>query len=292
MVKAAALGAAALLAAGYGGSLHPAGDSLSVARPVLAAAVLLCALSARGWRTGRVLAAGAVLSLAAFAWTRVPVGSAPGEVVLYQKNMLFGGSVGEAFIADVRASGADVVTLQEVSRANLARLAPLEDAYPHRLDCMGVALLSRWPLEQTACDGRGGLAMAVVDRGGQRFRVASIHLSWPWPWPQQPMVRRMVERHLAGTGDLPLVIAGDFNMVPEGTILHWMARGTGTRRIGHAPRTYSVLGYPLAIDHVLATGGRGAVETRPRLGSDHFGLLARIDLPGAAEQAIALGTGR
>lgn len=32
--------------------------------------------------------------------------------------------------------------------------------------------------------------------------------------------------------------------------------------------------YPMAIDHVLA--GSGQLDTRPLLGSDHFGLLARV----------------
>jgi len=44
-------------------------------------------------------------------------------------------------------------------------------------------------------------------------------------------------------------------------------------------RTFDLYGYPLGIDHVLATGGRGALDVRPQLGADHYGLLAWIDLP-------------
>ncbi len=292
LTKALALCAAAALAASYGGGLHPAGDSLSVLRPVLGAATLFLglALGLRGWWTGRVLALGAAASLAVFAWTRLPLDQPPGEIVVYQKNMLYRGTIGADFAADVRETGADFVTLQEVSAANLDLVDSLTDTYPYRQDCAGVpvgavVILSRWPLSDPSCAEGGGLVTAVADRDGQEILVAATHASWPWPWSQQRFVRNILKRELSETAGRPVVIGGDFNMVPEGATLRWLAETTGTARIGHAPRTFEIRGYPIAIDHVFATGGQGTVELRPRLGSDHFGVLARIDLPETAAVA-------
>jgi len=41
----------------------------------------------------------------------------------------------------------------------------------------------------------------------------------------------------------------------------------------------ALLGFlKLPIDHVLTPRGTGTVELRPRLGSDHYGVLVRFDL--------------
>jgi len=68
--------------------------------------------------------------------------------------------------------------------------------------------------------------------------------------------------------------------VPAGRSIARVEKATETQRVGHIERTYQVLGYPIAIDHVLASAGiTGTIEVRPRLGSDHFGVLARVALP-------------
>ena len=75
------------------------------------------------------------------------------------------------------------------------------------------------------------------------------------------------------------VVAGDFNMMPWGRSVAAIERASNPGRIGRAAWTYDLYGYPLAIDHVLATGGFGSLDARPNLGSDHRGLVARIDFP-------------
>ena len=66
-------------------------------------------------------------------------------------------------------------------------------------------------------------------------------------------------------------------MVPGSHAVTEIARATGGRPAGPARATLTIAGaLPIAIDRVLAPGG-GLTERRPRLGSDHHGLLARAN---------------
>jgi len=76
-----------------------------------------------------------------------------------------------------------------------------------------------------------------------------------------------------------MLIAGDFNMVPWGSSVRSIAKAAESERIGGYVTTFPAFGglAPLAIDHVLIPkGGQGQIETRPLLGSDHLGLVARF----------------
>lgn len=282
------------LAGGFGGALHPIGDSLAVLRPGLALLTLgLGALlwSRPGARFAAVLAVGVLLH---YGWLRLPQPApdtaAGTEVLVYQKNLLWGGGSGDALVADILSSGADFVTLQEVNDRQAELLEALEERYPHQFLCTGsIAVLSRVPLSDGHCARPHGLALATADLGGRRLRVGSIHLAWPYPWPQQSQVRGHLEQDFQGVRDGTLLLGGDFNMVPEGAALRWVAAATGAERIGHAPATFRVGPYPIAIDHVLATGGTGTVERRPKLGSDHHGLLARVLLPPEGDSPPGVG---
>ena len=281
---------AATLGLSHLGALHPLGDALAVFRlPIVAGVLGLGALVWR-WRGAQVMLALAVLSLLSVVMPRLPVAApraemAEGGLTLYQKNLLYRPTDRSAFLAEVEALAPDFITLQEVSQANRQILEDLSGSYKHQLICGqsavgAVAILSRWPLGQPDCGADYGLAMATAQVDGTAVQVASIHLPWPFPFRQQAYVRQVLARELTGAGDIPTLIGGDFNMVPEGATLRWIERATGTRRVGVTERTFELYGYPLAIDHVLATGGQGSIEVRPRLGSDHFGVLARVDLPG------------
>lgn len=72
-----------------------------------------------------------------------------------------------------------------------------------------------------------------------------------------------------------VILAGDFNMVPWGYTLRQIAEASGCLQIGPVWNKVSVIVLPLPIDHILASG-TGVSERRPRLGSDHFGLVARV----------------
>ena len=83
--------------------------------------------------------------------------------------------------------------------------------------------------------------------------------------------------HMAPLPEGVTIVGGDFNMVAAGRSVMQIARATGTARVGHLVETFRLMGvYPIGIDHVLATGGTGTIETRDLLSADHYGLLARI----------------
>jgi len=78
--------------------------------------------------------------------------------------------------------------------------------------------------------------------------------------------------------DAPVVVGGDFNMVPWSNLVADAQEATGTVYSGARAATYWIKGWaPVPIDHVLAGGGTG--EVLPLLDSDHKGVLARIFIP-------------
>lgn len=200
----------------------------------------------------------------------------------YQKNLLYHRADRAAFVADVLESNADVVTLQELSEANLSILGDLQSRYPHRVVCdartTSVAILSRAPLSESSCSTTSGFARAVTQINGRNVQVYSLHLNWPFPYSQQAQVSDFLNEMVADKGVVS-VVAGDFNMVPWGRSVAWIEHATGTARVGRQVTTYELYGYPLAIDHILATGGIGTLTQRARFASDHFGILAQIELP-------------
>jgi len=294
--RIAGAGALVMLAAvlaGYGGALHPAGDSLAVFRVPLA---LLGGLALLVWRPrGAVILAG--LGLVALAvlprlWALSPVqavqavqaGQAaqmPGLTV-YQKNLLFTLRDPGALVADIRARAPDIVTLQEVSTRNRAVLAVLRAEYPYQQYCDyravgGPAVLSRWPAVPGSAFCAQGLAGLQVETPEGRAWAMSLHLRWPWPHGQAEQLSELAPllRGLAG----PVVIGGDFNAVAWSRAVARVEAASGTRRAGGETATFALPygGLGVAIDHVLASGAApGTTEVLDRLGSDHRGVLARV----------------
>jgi len=273
--------ALAALGLSHAGALHPAADSLAVFRPVIVLGLVPCLYLARRARALAMLGTvAAAVALGPAMWLARPAGAEPtGALVLYQKNLLWSNDRLGALAEDIMASGADVVTLQEVSRGNRALLGMLADAYPGQALCESgavgaVAVLARAPFAAPpVCIEGQAMVLAQVAGPEGPVWVGSVHLSWPWPWPQARQAERLAAKLEALEG--PRVIAGDFNMVAWGRSVRRMSAASGTRPIGPVRRSFVLMGvYPLAIDHVLA--GAGRLEARARLGSDHFGLLARV----------------
>lgn len=282
--------------AGFLGAVHPAGDSFAVLRPACVAgflALVLVCLIARFRRLGvaslmsAVLLAGTILIEVAPGARAITAAGAPPQITLYQKNMLFVNRDWREIAADIRALEPDVVTLQEVSARNRPILDDLADLYPHQQFCSfsgvgGTAVLSRLPphIDGGTCPAVRGLAVLRAQGPKGPVWLMSLHLHWPWPYGQAAQARA-VETFLDGT-DGPRVLGGDFNMIPWS---HRLRRLEGTahgQRAGPAQITFSVnldglSLYPMPIDHVIGPRG-GDLTRRPRLGSDHFGLLARLPL--------------
>lgn len=274
-----------VLAGSFGGELHGLGDSLAVFRPLILVGSLAVTAFVWRWRIAQGLALASALiagwhGLAAWP-DREPLQQA--DIIVYQKNMLFRPADRAPLMADIIASGADIVTLQEVSRANQPMLEALLPQYPHQALCAAnavgaVAILSRTPLRDIDCGRLSGFARAVTQIDGRDVQVVSVHLHWPWPYRQRPHAVHLIG-YLEPLDTGPTIVGGDFNMVASGRSIAWFEQATGTGRVGPLIRTFSLFGYPLGIDHVLATGGTGTAFVRPQLGSDHYGVLAQIAFP-------------
>ncbi|MBW4984567.1 endonuclease/exonuclease/phosphatase family protein [Mameliella sp. CS4] len=276
----------------WGGVLHPAGDSLAVARlPLVALAALVVIWTgwARWLRWGLAGAALVVLGQAVVMKLATP---SPGSFSVYQKNLLYRNAQIPELAADMLAQAPDVITLQELTSRNgdiLDRLAPV---YPHRATCPFYswsrnAVLSRHPVLPggTLCLPGQGVAGLHLDTPQGPVWVLSVHLRWPWPHPQAAQAAAL-EEVMAGL-EGPVILSGDFNMMPWGHSVRRLTRAADVRRAGPLQPTYwlaphgwpagQALPIPLALDQVWAPGG-GRAETRPLWGSDHAGVLARVHL--------------
>jgi endonuclease/exonuclease/phosphatase (EEP) superfamily protein YafD len=282
LVRIVALVALGLLLAGYDGALHPAGDSLAMVR-LPAGLVLFLAvvwIGGPGWLrfAGVAVAVLAVGGVAARAW----LPGQAGGLSVYQKNLWVGNVANADLIADIIDSEADIVLLQEISSRNVALLARLQMAFPYQNLCRfsggsGIAVLSRWPaIGPGICSDGRGMAGLQVETPEGRVWALSIHLHWPYPHRQRMLVDALLP--IIGALDGPVIMGGDFNMVPWGASVRQMAAATGTSPARPLFPTILVGPMPLSIDYILAPGG-GLSERRPRLGSDHYGVLARVALP-------------
>ena len=264
---------------GFAGDLHPLFDSLSLLRVPLALLCLLILVFPMGMRLRLMLAATVMLG----AGTTVPLFFGAGQaddLRIYTKNIWFANRSLDVLAGDIRASGADVVTLQEVSRPNRALMTALRDIYPHQHLCTfsgwsGNAVLSREPILETRCSDRRAVAAAQVQTGQGPVWVVSVHLKWPFPYGNAATAQAG-ETLLQGL-EGPVVMAGDFNIFPWASSVRGMQQAAGLQVAQPVRPTYDLRGVPLLLDHVHAPGG-GTAQYRGLLGSDHLGVLADVAL--------------
>ncbi len=274
-----------VLVASFLGRVHPLGDSLAVFRlPLAAVTLILFALVPMRWMwrlTGVAVPLGALSGIGlilAMPGLRFP----DHQTTVYQKNLWYRNPQIETVAEDIRVAGAEIVTLQEVSTANEPVLEALNDIYPTHLHCAfsqqsGAAVLTSFPasnVDPICSQGRGMAAIKVVGPEGPLWLV-SLHLHWPWPYRQRDQLESLLPV-LEGL-DAPVVLGGDFNMVPWSSAVARVQRASKTLIAVSDGPTLIIRRVPLLIDHVLAPGG-GTSQRRPRLGSDHFGVLATVSL--------------
>ena len=269
--------------AGALGALHPVGDSLAVLRVPVAGVALLCGFALRRmWRVALVGVMAAILAWHGWQSLR-PQWQGDAPLTLYQKNLLSVGGAGVEWMVQLRQTGADIVTLQELGWNNSYLLDYLSDLYPHQLHCplppnLGEAVLSRYPFVEgtKVCSDRDGLAVVQVDAPDGPVWVVSVHLSWPWPHDQAHQIGLILPALERVSG--PVVVAGDFNSVAWSHTVQRIGTAAGARRIGPHTATFRLpkVGLPIGIDHILSSGP-GRITRLPLLGSDHHGLLAGID---------------
>lgn len=286
-----ALAALAALCSSFFGNLHPLGDSLAVFRGPIAIfgaiAVLVLVLQRR--RMMAITAAGLVLwaGYTVLGPRLMPAGASDAPYSMYQKNMLFKMPSTDQLHQDITAQDPDFISLQEVSKRNFPLLAKLAQTHPSQNFCdfaaVGrVAVASKWPMTAGSayCGKTGGMAAMQVKTPDGPVWVVSLHLHWPYPMGQAAQVKRLMSDLATLSG--PVVLGGDFNMVPWSNTMRRITSATNTQRIGTPKLSFPLLGdlYRIPIDHILVNANSKLSDTslRPQLGSDHYGVLGRFSI--------------
>jgi endonuclease/exonuclease/phosphatase (EEP) superfamily protein YafD len=224
----------------------------------------------------------------------------------------------ECVVASVRASGADLVNFQELSRPVAAALArDLGQEYPYQVlrpteQTLGMGMISRFPIRDTGETLPGvwvGKPQVVaLTLGETRVLVVNAHPTATGPGEEEGMARTITERFVqaqtlvafAQTHAGPLIFASDCNMTDQNadyrlmtTIWHdsWREAGHGFGRSypggdqgGEGNMRFGALTLPrwiVRIDYVWHSSHWRATEAR--LGqwdghSDHRPTIARLVL--------------
>ena len=271
------------------GDYVPIGDSLAVFRIEMALLLLAAGGVALVLKrqfvamTSVVMGLVSGLSILPFLGGDTPVAQ-PG-FILHQHNVLYANENLDRFAEQMIASDADILTLQEIGSLNIRLETLLKPAFPHARICRyknrGVAVFARnlGDLVASGCASPGFMAWMRIGTPDGPVTFASVHLFWPWPKTQFWQTHQVVSEieKLAR----PVVIGGDFNIVPWAASIRRIAKAAGGRIAGGLTPTYTLgKGWPaFRIDNIIRPdGGSAPVERTPRFGSDHYGLTGRISL--------------
>lgn len=221
--------------------------------------------------------------------------------------------------AEIRASGADVIGLQEVDRhwgarsdwadqaAVLAELLGYHVAYGANLDQdppagaterrqYGTAILSRYPIVAaenvpltsiaypTRPTEQRGLLRATIAVRGSFVQVWNTHLDHQRSEQRISQVREILA--LVEDPVRPTILTGDLNAVPESPemVLLRSRFADSFRELGRDDAyTYPATGPDRRIDYVLHAGTVRALsgEVRETQYSDHLGVLTRVQVQAA-----------
>lgn len=297
--------AARLTAADRFRPLDRAAVPLLTLTPQVAAGAGLAAIMLRGKGPSATaaLAGGALAAVVAPRAVARSQPAADGPVLrLLTVNLLYGQAAGEALVELVRRTGADVLFLQELTedavprlkRAGLTELLPNEMQDAQRYKYRGSGIYARYPLRDGLEIGPSFASQptARIDLpSGQSAQLVCVHPHPPYPpWYPNAVPRWQGElAALPGPGDLPVILAGDYNA----TLDH--ARFRQLLRLGYVDAASQVgnglvptwgpppRGRPAmsTFDHVLLDPRCAVLATaaHPLPGSDHRALYAEIRLP-------------
>jgi endonuclease/exonuclease/phosphatase (EEP) superfamily protein YafD len=211
-------------------------------------------------------------------------------------NLRFGSADPAAVLALARRSGADLVSLQELTPEELQAIdaAGARGTYRYRVveprpGAQGSGLLSRWPLEAPARrqDLRNAMPAATLRMpGAPPIRVQAVHPVTPLHG-DAPVWEHTLDAlpHATPHGGLRL-LAGDFNATLDHHALRDLI-GSGYTDAGDAAGIGLQGTYPahrllrITIDHVLVDRRASVTSASVHIveGSDHRALVARISLP-------------
>lgn len=280
-------------------NFHPAFDSHSHFRLHLIVVLVLCCAVLLVVPVTRTRIGAALLMICGMGWLALEFSKGPsadgarGDIRLVQFNLNFRNPIIDRVGHQLVAYDADVVLLQEVTRAHEVALRGLSH-YPHQQHCQfreyvgGVSILSKHPLSDIDCAKGLGVATALVDFPSGAATVGSIHTYWPWPFKQHEQIDTWIERLRTIPG--PTIIAGDFNAAPWSHAVSKVEQASNTKTVPGIRMTIGVKLFsflpsvPIPIDHTLLSGDFCATSARvgDPLGSDHYPVIFEVVRVGSA----------
>lgn len=222
------------------------------------------------------------------------------SLIVLQANLRVGAADPDKLVAQVRAEHADVLTVDELTSAELIRLthAGISRELPYHLaapyaGAAGTGIWSRYPLRATGRDDRFSfelLTARVTPPRAATTQLIAVHLLPPWPYPSGTWVSEMHRLHtLLGRQPpgMPVVVSGDFNATLDhaqfrGLLTGGFHDGAEQAGAGFLPTCPTDRFFPplLPIDHILTrVAAATSVRTLPLAGSDHRALIAHLTIP-------------
>ncbi|MDX1564224.1 MAG: endonuclease/exonuclease/phosphatase family protein, partial [Phycisphaeraceae bacterium] len=187
---------------------------------------------------------------------------------------------------------ADLVLLMEVNETWAAFLEEMRPRYPYRAlhvrsDAFGMALLSKrpmtWSFLKAGPDGVPYLD-ARIDHRVASFRFIGVHALPPVSRDNWLRAHRQIDTILRTVrGDELVVMAGDFNTTPNGSLYRRIVRSGHFRSVGASSPfrpTWGPLLATLQIDHVFVSPEWWTTPRRvgPAYGSDHRPVYCEVVL--------------
>jgi endonuclease/exonuclease/phosphatase (EEP) superfamily protein YafD len=185
---------------------------------------------------------------------------------------------------------ADLVLLSEVDDAWIEGMSPLHEHYPHRAaaprpDNFGLALYSKYPIRWKIFEDRGVSVQYVdadVEHPDGTIHFIGIHTLppiWAGGWRQS---KQQIDEIVHRIGEpRRLIIAGDLNATPNGSLFRTLVDQAGLKPAGRAWRLWPTWGPGLAmlqIDHIFVSADLSTSDewVGSGHGSDHRPIHARI----------------
>lgn len=202
-------------------------------------------------------------------------------------------------VAYLRDRQPDVAVLLEIDAAWAASLSSLDEIYSHRIietrkDNFGIAILSRWPLEDGRVVEFGGTPypniVATVRFHGRDVRLIATHPYPPYDAAHSAALRAQLAAVAAeaAAATEPCIVAGDFNTTPWSLAYRMFVARSGLRdtALGRGVQATWNARLPaprIPIDHVFASPDLAVLRRvlGPDVGSDHFPVEATLVLPPA-----------
>lgn len=289
------------------GDFHWAAELLThfrVQAAVVGGLLALASLALRAWTASAVAGGIAVLHLLPLLPYLVSAGRPPStdrpSLRLLEMNVHTANRRYQAVVDVVAEKQPDLLALMEVDRSWLDSLSSLYARYPYhiaqpRSDNFGIALFSRFPIDDLRLRRLGGDGLSMVEGhfslGSRSITLAAAHPVPPAGPGYSALRNRQLEELAAilrDAGSDEVILLGDLNTSPWSPFYQRLERETGLRNgargLGIFP-TWPVDLAPLRIpiDHCLLSSGLRvlSLETGPEIGSDHLPLLVEVALDGS-----------